>query len=159
MDWLIKILTLLGLSAFKYLIAIPFAKLAGFTWWQTLVLAIIGGMIGITAFLYLSEYLFKVTFYIGIFLRKLFRIKRKRGRKPRKKIFSTKNRLFVKLITTYGITGLALITPGFLSFPLGTIIAARLDKRYIKDRFKVWLYMVGGAVIWAIIITTITYQF
>ncbi|OFY20133.1 MAG: hypothetical protein A2W98_12360 [Bacteroidetes bacterium GWF2_33_38] len=67
------------------------------------------------------------------------------------KSFSKKNRLIIKIKGKYGLIGLAILTPIFLSIPVGTF----LSLRYYPN-FKVTiLYLLLSVAIWSNILTYI----
>lgn len=61
-----------------------------------------------------------------------------------KKIFTKFNRRVIRIKHRFGLTGIALLTPIFLSIPIGAFLA----ERFYKDKGKVILYLSASAVFW-----------
>lgn len=170
----LKILTLILISSVKFAFGPSFAYLNqsyDFTWFETNIYAILGGMIGVTIFLHLSEGIIKIWDKIREYY---FKNKKKRiqvfsepvadidapieihyqyieMKAPPKKIFSKRNRRVVKIWKKYGLVGLAALTPVIFSIPLGTFFMSRLE----KNRKKIFWYMFVSITCWSLLITTI----
>lgn len=132
------------LSGTKFLTAPITALNMGFNFLQTLIITIIGGILGVLFFFYLSE---------GI----LFAIEKiksaLRGGRPasKKRIFSRKNRLIVHIIREYGLMGLAVVTPTILSIPVGTFLATRY---FHHDKKRIFKYLFSSVVFWSVVISS-----
>ena len=127
---LIKILHGIGImlvSGVKYLAGIAYAG-AVFGFWPCVILTITGGMIGVYLFATLDLKILE-------FFNRLFKIKKRTYVK-----FSKRARFMVKLKSSYGLAGIALLTPIILQVPIGTFLAMRL----IKNKWKVSLYMLAS---------------
>ena len=112
MSILLKILIVISLSGFKFLIAIPLSAYQyDFNFIQTLIFSIVGGVIGIFLFSALSNK-----------INKLFPKKNKVKRTKKRGI---KEAITIKTARKYGVYGIAAITPILLSIPIGTLIALR----------------------------------
>lgn len=61
-----------------------------------------------------------------------------------KKIFTKFNRRVIRIKHRFGLTGIAILTPIFLSIPIGAFLA----ERFYKDKGKVILYLSVSAVFW-----------
>jgi hypothetical protein len=173
MEDFLKILTLILISSVKFAFGPSFAYLNqnyDFTWFETNIYAIIGGMIGVVIFMHISEWLIDTWHKVVVYF---YRKKRKRVEVfsepvadvpehleihyqyieqtlPKKKIFSKRSRRMVKLWKKYGLVGLAALTPVIFSIPIGTFFMARLE----KNRKKILLYMFISITCWSLIITT-----
>jgi len=169
----LKILTLILISSVKFAFGPSFAYLNqkyDFTWLETNIYAIIGGMIGVTIFMHISEWLVRMWDKVRNYY---FRRKKKRTAMfsepvadteekleinyqyiehdvPPKKIFSRRSRRMVKIWRQYGLMGLAALTPVIFSIPLGTFFMVRLE----KNKNKIFLYMFVSITCWSLIITT-----
>ncbi|MBL0105143.1 MAG: hypothetical protein IPP51_16060 [Bacteroidetes bacterium] len=173
MEAFLKILTLILISSVKFAFGPSFAYLNekyDFTWLETNVYAIMGGMIGVTIFMHVSDWLIhmyeKVRDYI-------FKRKRRRNTMfsppvadtpalleihyqyvesmvPQKKIFSARTRRMVRIWKKYGLMGLAALTPVIFSIPIGTFFMTRLE----KNKKKIIFYMFISITCWSLIITT-----
>lgn len=61
-----------------------------------------------------------------------------------KKIFTKFNRRVIRIKHRFGLTGIAILTPIFLSIPIGAFLA----ERFYKHKGKVILYLSVSAVFW-----------
>lgn len=174
MDELYKILTLVLLSSVKFTVGLPLVYLNekyDFTWFETNIYAIIGGMIGVIVFMHISEWLIQIWDRIRLFL---FR-KKEQGKSlftrptvdvagnvevhydyvektlPSRKLFTKRNRKMVQIWRKYGLIGLAALTPILFSIPLGTFFMTRLA----KNKKRITLYMFISICSWSLLITTL----
>lgn len=115
---------------------IPAAVLAGFSFWEALIICSSGGIFGIVFFSYLIGAIIKWT---GILLDKYFP---NRGKK--KKVFSRKTRFIIRAKRSFGILGISIITPLVLSIPLGIFLALR----FFGDRRKIIIWMSAAMIFW-----------
>lgn len=69
-----------------------------------------------------------------------------------RKVFSKQKRLAIKIKYNFGMIGLALLTPGVVSIPIGSVIAARF---YYHNRWMLPLLWVS-AVIWCLVLTYVS---
>lgn len=132
MNNIFEIFSLLLLSAVKYLFAILMLLAASSrAWYLDMLIVMVGGLAGVFVFTYLgaviSKYLSKFHF---------FRIK-----------FS-KLRKFVKIKNSYGMLGLAIITPVIISIPVGCIISSSFE----HDKKKIIRYQGLSIIIWSIVL-------
>ncbi len=137
------------LSATKFVTA-PITSLnIGFGYLDTLIITTIGGLMGVIFFFYVSEAIMNL----------LNRFQKKSSHKgrptKRKKSFTWKNKLIVKIKRDYGLIGLAAVTPTLLSIPLGTFLAAR----FFSDKRKVLLYLSASVVVWSVIVSSVVIIF
>ncbi len=140
MDKIVEIVILLLLSSVKFALAVGYMLFnKGFGYFETVIILMVGGSIGVVAFYFFGEW---------IMLKwKTFR----RSSKPPKK-FTKTNRLIVKVRKKYGLIGLALLTPVLLSIPVGCIIAAR----YYRFSYKVLFSLLGAVVFWSFVLPLIS---
>ena len=141
-----------------------------FTWFETNIYAIMGGMIGVIIFMHLSDWLMKMWDKLRNYL---FRKKNRmhdmfsapvadtselldiryqyvdRQISP-KKIFTRRSRRMVKFWKRYGLVGLAALTPVIFSIPIGTFFMVRLE----KNKNKIILFMFISITCWSLLITT-----
>jgi hypothetical protein len=169
----IKILTLILISSVKFAFGPSFAYLNNsydFTWLETNIYSILGGMIGVILFMHISEWLVDLWHNVKVYFFK--RKARKSGifsepvadisepleihyqyienKIPQKKIFSKQSRRMVRIWKRYGLVGLAGLTPVIFSIPIGTFFMTRLE----KNRKKILFYMFISITCWSLIITT-----
>ena len=174
MDEFLKILTLILLSSVKFTVGLPFVYLNetyDFTWLETNIYAIIGGMIGVLVFMHVSEWLIELWDRMRLF----FYRKKKQGKslfsKPTvdvegnlevhydyvekshapRKVFTKRNRKMVQFWRKFGLIGLAALTPVLFSIPLGTFFMTRLA----KDKKRIIFYMFISVSFWSLLITTL----
>ena len=69
----------------------------------------------------------------------------------KKKVFSPRKRRFVKIWKTYGVLGIAFLTPILLSPPGGTILANAFGGK--REDIIRWMWIFGG--FWSITLTLI----
>jgi hypothetical protein len=65
-----------------------------------------------------------------------------------KKVFTKFNRRVIRIKHRFGLTGIAILTPIFLSIPIGAFLA----ERFYKDKGKVILYLSVSAIGWCFIL-------
>ena len=61
-----------------------------------------------------------------------------------KKVFTKFNRKVIRIKSRFGLIGIAILTPIFLSIPIGAFLA----ERFYKDKGKVILYLSSSSVFW-----------
>ena len=131
------IITIYLLSMFKIIFGLTMGYAAGLSPLLTVIITVAGMMTTVVIFSFLGEQFREKV------LRKYF--------KP-KKVFSRRNRRFVKVWRKYGELGVSFLTPILLSPPGGTIIVMALG----GSRRKTIGYMLLWGIVW---ITIITYTF
>lgn len=171
----LQIITFILTSSIKFAFAIPFVYLNEryeFTWLQTNLFAILGGMLGVVVFMYCSEGMI----YLWDRLR-LYYFRKKsdiaspfstpvadveesldirydyieESTPPRRKVFTPRTRRIVRVWSRYGLIGLSAITPIFLSIPIGTFFITRLE----RNKRKILLYLFISISAWSLLLTTI----
>ena len=127
------ILTILS-SSVKFAMTFPLAVMQfNFNFAETVLWTNVGGILGIYFFTYLSD--------------KIMEWWKRTFRKKRKKIFTKKKRRIVRIKQSYGLTGIALITPLLLSIPLGTFLTVRY---YPRSKYKI-AALIASNIIWSVI--------
>jgi hypothetical protein len=134
MEEVLTILTIYVLCMFKIIFGPTMGYAAGLSPLLTVIITVSGMMTTILIFTFFGEKLRE-------------RILR-RYLKP-KKVFTPKNRRFVKIWRKYGELGISFLTPILLSPPGGAIIAMALG----GSRKKTIGYMLLWSVVWSTIIT------
>src|SRR5205823_3294461 len=71
------------------------------------------------------------------------------ARKKKKRKFTPRNRRIVRIWQTYGLVGLAALTPIIFSIPIGTFIMTRFE----SNNNKIILYMFFSIVCWSLLLT------
>jgi len=134
MEEVLTILTIYALCMFKIIFGPTMGYAAGLSPLLTVIITVSGMMTTVLLFTFFGE---KVR-------EKILR----RYLKP-KKVFTPKNRRFVKIWRKYGELGISFLTPILLSPPGGSIIAMALG----GSRKKTIGYMFLWSVVWSTIIT------
>jgi hypothetical protein len=124
---------LLAASKFAVAVGILVSPVTNYSYFESVIMLILGGFTGILFFYFFSNWVNKV-------LNKLFK------KKKEKKVFSKKVRRFINIKNKYGLIGIALITPLVISIPVGSFIASRF---FSKNKYTL-LFMLGGVLFWAL---------
>ena len=142
MDFWYEIISVFLMSGIKFFAAPLLAKTFGFTFLETIFVTSLGGFGGVLVFLNLGSRI--VQFFPNFF-------------KPintKRKIFTKKNKFYVKLIRNYGLFGIAIFSPILISIPVGSFLAAR----FFENQKIIALAMMCAAVlIWSVSISTFLY--
>jgi hypothetical protein len=140
----IQVLSWLLFSAIKFFLAPTAVFLSGYSYFETIAITITGGFIGVLAFFYGGGAFFQwISFRFS-------------SDKPTtKKVFSKKNRVIIQVKRSYGLFGLAFLTPFLLSIPIGTIIAAK----YYRDDKRAIPVFFASIIFWSVVLTTMTSSF
>ena len=138
-----EILELLGLfllaaSKFAVAVGILISPVTNYSYFESVLMLIIGGFTGISFFYYFSNWVNKM-------ISKLFQKKKK------KQVFSKKVRRFINIKNKYGLVGIAFITPIIISIPVGSFIASR----FFSKKKHTLLVMFAGIVFWALLLPLI----
>lgn len=132
-------LVLFGMVKFLFT---PSAIMAlGYNFWETLIISLIGGWLGVLVFYYAGSAIFS---WISEF---------KKSKGPKKK-FTKRNRWVIWLKNSFGIFGVSAII-GVGSIPLVCLLAAK----YFRHDKKTIYYLVISIFIWAIGLTGLSFLF
>ena len=168
MEELLKIVLIILISSVKFAVAPPFANYfqpaTDFSYFETVLICIIGGMLGVTMFSFFTRYIFLAWHYIKKFFIKISKphelfttpVADIPGKvevhylyidrpSKNKKLFTPRNRRIVKIWSKYGLAGIAFLTPVIFSIPIGTVVATRL----VHNKKKIFLYMFISIVFWS----------
>lgn len=130
-----SLLGLLVFSALKFFLAPSAAIVAGHSFWEAVIISSVGGLMGFLLF-----------FYFGTWIRNWI----DKLRKPKaKKAFSKKNKMIVKVKRSFGLYGIAILTPCFFGIPLGSVIAAA----YFSASKKTVITFVLSIILWSLILS------
>jgi hypothetical protein len=170
----IKIILIILLSSVKFVAGPPFAyfdERYDFTFFETVLYCLIGGMLGVWVFTFFSLEIQLITNWIKRQLKKAIK-KPEIFSKPRstegdieityqliddkhpsdiKKVFSPRSRRFVKLWRKYGLAGVSFLTPVILSIPIGTILLNAFE----DNKRKIFVYMFFSILFWSLFLTSI----
>ena len=147
------ILSLFGISTFKFLFA-PFGgQIAGLTFIETYITCCSGAILSASIFYFSANYFIKKS------IRKNAKIRKNLLEKgmpiPVKKRFTRMNKGLIKIKRSVGVIGIALWAPFFLSIPLGSIITAK----FYSHNKNTFLLIITGILLNGLITTGITYLF
>lgn len=155
MNEIVKILLVVLVSSVKFIAGPPFAYYDNqydFTFLETNIYCIIGGMLGVMLFSFFSKQIENFWHWFKPIiispLHKLDLLQKKEL--AQRKVFTKRNRYIVKVWKKYGPFGIAFLTPVILSIPIGTIIANIL----IKDKKKMYWLLFGSIAFWSVLMTS-----
>jgi len=115
--------------------AIPLSVLKyDFNFIQTLLFTVVGGVLSVLVFSYLSDKIYKL-------------IKTKEQNKVKKR--SMKKALAIKTARKYGLVGIAFLTPIFLSIPIGTYLALH----FFPEKKKTIPILITSVVAWSLVLS------
>jgi hypothetical protein len=151
----------LFLSGIKFLFAPALSMGLGFSYFQTVIVTSIGGFAGVYFFYYLSGYILNLfRKYIKphfkgavVFRRILFPAFNKDRQLKNKRTFTFRNKAIVRTRANFGILGIAILTPVFLSIPLG----AFLVNRYYANCKKKFIYLGVSVVLWSFLVSSLLF--
>ena len=160
----IKILHVILLASVKYIFTLPYAMIIGLDYKQAIIAVLIGGIGGFLFFFYLSKPLIRGINFTWPFLCRIIppflksryaAFCERRIKKQKPKYFTKKNRLIVKIRTTYGFWGIIFATPFILTIPLGAFLASK----YYSHRKHIVLYMILSIIGWAAVLSGFVHLF
>jgi len=143
MDFWYEIISVFLMSGIKFFAAPLLAKTFGFTFLETILVTTLGGVVGVFVFFNLGSRI--VNFFPSFF-------------KPintKKKIFTKKNKFYVKLVRNYGLFGIAIFSPILISIPIGSFLAARF---FENQKTKALALMCAAVLIWSVGISTFLFS-
>lgn len=168
-----KILAVILLSSVKFIAGPPFAyydQKYGFTFFETILYSVTGGMLGVVVFTYFSPHIIHFFQWIkhfftttkkksGIFAEPTVDFEQQvtvsysyiEKANDKKRIFTRRNRKIVSVWQNFGLFGLAFLTPIILSIPIGTVVA----NNYVKSRKKIFFFMFCSLLFWSVLMTSI----
>lgn len=151
-----KIIQVALLASVKYLFTLPYAIIIGLDHQQATISIIAGGVLGFLFFYYTSGWLicqYKRLIHIlwGIVPSSMciftYNVCFPKAQKPAK----NKNQLFYKIINRWGLLGIVVTTPVFLSIPIGAFLA----NKYFRKKPLLVPYMILSIVSWGLIISLV----
>jgi hypothetical protein len=123
----------ISLLGVKFLAGLGMIWANDFTFFQSVLIAIGGGMLGVLIFSYGFDLNRKIWSYYYPNNSKIVK-------------FSKRKRLLVNLRKRIGLIGISLLTPIFLTVPVGTVLANTIE----KNRMRVFYYMLLSFSIWSL---------
>jgi hypothetical protein len=134
---LVQLAEILGLVLFasvKFLFAPTTIYALGYSFWQTILISIVGGWLGVFVFYYTGSFVFS------------WWAKFNRKKTPRK--FTRRNRFVIWLKNGFGLNGIAFVL-GFGSIPIVCLVAAK----YFRHDKRTIYYMLVSIIVWSFILT------
>lgn len=159
--FLIKQISILLISAVKFLVAAPASYLLGFSFLHTFASIFAGGFIGVLVFFYFGKaliYFFSKEF--PLLMRALEQISGIRfwfynDLPGKRKIFSRRNRLIVRIRRRLGFSGIIILTPVLFSIPIGTF----LTLKYFSRRKGVLAFLSLSVLGWSFLLALVAQVF
>lgn len=159
-----KILHIVVLAAFKYIVTLPYAMIIGVEYKHAILAVLVGGVGGFLFFFYLSKPLSRGVNWLWPrlcaqipkslkFRWSAFRPKESLDKKPR--LFSRKKRYIVRIKSTYGFWGIVIATPVLLTIPIGAFLASK----YYGRRKHIVKYMILSIVCWGAVLSGVVHLF
>ena len=142
LTWIAKSAEVLIISSVKFIFAAPVSYINGFDYLQTLLITALGGIAGVLFFYYLTGWVIKRE-KIRLYFAKM-------ASDDKSKFLSKEIKFIEKIRNKYGLIGIIILTPVFLSIPLGAILA----NKYYSTKKRIPLYLTISVVCWSLIMTT-----
>ncbi|MCC6818995.1 MAG: hypothetical protein IT245_08905 [Bacteroidia bacterium] len=128
----VEIAILFLISGVKYLISvIALLKFSSRAWYWDMLIVSSGGILGCFIFTYLGAALSKYFSKFHLF-----------------KFSNNKLRKFIKIKNSYGLFGIAMLSPILISIPVGCIISASFE----HDKTKIIRYQIISVLFWSILL-------
>lgn len=159
----LKFIHIVLLASVKYIMTLPYAMIIGMEYKYAILAVLAGGIGGFLFFYYLSK---RINRNMDVLMPRICLlvpgpIKRRyklfcerQNRKPRKR-FSRRNRFLVRIKTTYGLWGIIIATPVFLTIPIGAFLA----NKYYSQRKNVIGYMILSIIGWGVVLSGFVHLF
>jgi hypothetical protein len=149
MEIILKYLNVIALASVKFFWATPYAYMFRLTEIETFVMIQIGGLLGFVFFYYFFSFLLKelkliwpMIYYITP---RIFKVRfeqwldRRRYRKLTANKFTRKNKMIARIRRRFGMPGIVILTPIFLSIPLGALLGTKYFHH--KKSFIPWMLL------------------
>lgn len=154
---LFKYLLIMAVSSIKFLIAPPLSFEIGLSFLQTWITTTIGGIAGVLFFFFLSKgiiVLYKrfLSAAISHLIHQISTYVRQKDLlpKPKKRIFTYRNKSLVRIRRRYGLAGIIILTPILLSIPLGTFLAIK----YYPGQKNLLAYLSLSVMVWSLLMSS-----
>lgn len=132
MEKVVEIGLFIILSGVKYLFAvIPLLAGSQRAWYLDMLIVTTGGLLGVFIFTYLGAFISSRLSKYHFFRFKYPKLKR-----------------FVRIKNSYGLIGIAILSPVLFSIPVGCIISTAFE----HDKLKIIRYQAVSVVVWSIVL-------
>ena len=139
MDFWYQTISVFLMSGLKFFAAPFLAKTFGFTYLETILVTTLGGVVGVFVFFNLGS---RIVHFFPNFFKPI---------NTNRKIFTKKNKFYVRLIRNYGLFGVAIFSPILISIPVGSFLAARF---FQNQKIMALAIMCAAVLIWSVSIST-----
>ncbi len=139
MEFVLKVLAVVGLSCLKFLLGVSSAALV-LTPTEGFIAVVIGSSISVLIYVYGGKAL--TQFFVARKMKKLGD-----DYVPPKK-FTKKNRFLVKIRKNGGLPLVAFLSPVIISLTVGCLLAIT----FVKDKRQIVAYMIGSIFLWSLLI-------
>jgi len=160
----VKIAHIVLLASIKYIVTLPYAMIIGLEYKYAILAVLAGGIGGFLFFFYLSKQVNRKLECVWPILCKAIPLKVKtqirsflgERKKPQlKKIFTKRNRSFVRFKKSYGLWGIVIATPVVLTIPFGAFLASK----YYSHQKHIVVYMILSIIGWGIVLSGLVHLF
>ena len=138
----LPIMVVLFWASTKFMVGYGFVFYYNFSFINSILLTVSGGMLGVLIFSFIYS-------FFSIWKQRVFPSKT-----PKKFTINRKKRMLVKIKNSYGLAGIAFLTPVFLTVPVGTMVA----NAFYKNKSKVFSYMFFAFTFWSVLFAS-TYHY
>ncbi len=161
---ILKFIQVILLATVKFFLTLPYAMVIGLGYKEALIAVLVGGIGGFLFFYYISKtisaWLRKVAPVLCSNIpesmkRRLHFICKHVHTTKKIKLFSRKNRLIARFKKSYGLWGIVLATPLFLTIPVGAFLA----NKYYSHQPYIVLYMIMSIVGWTAVLSGVLHLF
>ena len=135
-----KEITIILFCTFKFAATFPMAiMIMKMSYTETILFTNIGGILGVILFAFASKMI--IMLWEKLWPHK-YQVKSRN-----KRIFSPKNRRFVKIKSKYGLPGIVVLNPVILSIPVGTFLVTKYYGRKIIN----YIWLITGQIGWSFV--------
>lgn len=138
---ILKYLSVYLISMVKFIGGPVAGVAAGLTYMESVLLTIAGMMTTVVIFS-----------IIGRAFSKWIAARRRADKKP---VFNKKNRRIIKIWNSFGVVGVAFLTPVIFTPILGTVVAALFG----ASRKQIFIHMLWSAVVWSAVLNLMVFEF
>lgn len=140
MELVAKYISVILSAAFKFVLGPTTSLALGLHWFESVILTVVGMMLSVFVFTFAGQQIQRFYF-------------KWRGKRKKKKLFTRRNRLIVRVWKNYGLFGVAFLTPLILTPIGGTLVVASFGEKW----HKISIYMLISGFLWSFPITGLVY--